>query len=609
MFNIKRWYRFRDFPLRKKIQVVNFMAITIGILLLTLCLYRISLDQAAKRAASSSEQKLAQMTSTISILLNGIENYSKLTVFNNLTQSLLSEEKKEDEPTEPEMIRLMYVTLTSMVESNPHIDSVIVQSARGEIYHSNNLSKVTAESLSLFPREKLDEAHGSPVWIQTYRPAFLFGQKHKNVLTLGKLIINMNTGKPIGYLYVNIDEKVLSSLYGHDEKGLQSQIMIVDRSGDILSANDEERLYESIRQKPYMDWIDSRDAGVRIFRDDRRNVLVAVKSLDKLDGKMVYIVPIANLMRDQWTITLLIVGFGAAGLLVAFLLSVVFSHRITEPLLRLRQAMGKVGDGDLDQRAPVTSRDEIGQLSLNFNQMVRRIQELLFRINDEEKQKRKLELQLMYSQIKPHFLYNTLEMIRSMALMISSREIHNVVKALADFYRLSLSDGKEFITVAQERKHVENYLYIQKMRYKKIDYRIEFDPRIEQWYVPIMLLQPLVENAIQHGLRGRQQDGLCEIRGLLENEAGKAGSDGPGEERLCFIVKDNGIGMTREQIEQIGSKILKKGDFGIRNVQERIQLRYGERYGLTILSEIGKGVEVQVRLPKIGEPDGNEERM
>jgi|GEM_PF-3529846 len=596
MFNFNRWFNFKDFPIRKKLQVINLIAITTGILLLAFCLYFILLHQATQRAAGSSEQKLMQKTSTIDTLLSGIEDYSKLTIFNNLTQTLLGEEKDASGPTEMEIIRMMYVTLTSMVESNPHIDSVIVQSMSGEIYHSNNLTNVTSDSLRLFSHQALDNAHGSPVWLQTRESPFQSYQKNKSILTLGRLIINMNTGKPIGYMYVNIDESVLSRLYGNDEKGLRSQIMIVNDTDSIISANVKAQLYESIREKSYTSWIHSRNQGGRIFQDDQGKVLVAVRSLDRLDGKMVYIVPIADLMKDQWGIALLIIGFGAAGLLTAFLLSVVFSYRITKPLLQLRQTMLSVGNGDMKQRATVTSRDEIGQLALNFNQMIKRVQELLRKVNEEEKQKRKIELQLMYSQIKPHFLYNTLEMIRSMALMVSAREINNVVKALSDFYRLSLSDGREWVTAALEKKHVENYLYIQRMRYKHIQYRVEFAPEIENLYVPIMLLQPLVENAIQHGLRGRKNDSLCEVLGKIEDE------------KLLFIVKDNGVGMTKVQIGQIWSRLDQKNHFGIRNVQERIQFRFGKNYGLTIFSEYGRGVEVQVRLPILHEWDTTYER-
>jgi two-component system sensor histidine kinase YesM len=191
-----------------------------------------------------------------------------------------------------------------------------------------------------------------------------------------------------------------------------------------------------------------------------------------------------------------------------------------------------------------------------------------------------------------------------MALMKQAHDIGKVVKSLGDFYRMSLNRGQEIIPVLQERKHLESYLFIQTIRYHHMNYHINFDSRIEGCWIPNMLLQPLVENAIYHGLREKQEGALCEISGGIEE------TNGVGV--LCFTVKDNGNGMSEEKLRRIWQHEHSHhglSSFGISNIQERIRLRYGHPFGITIFSKPGEGVEVQLRIPLVYEKTELEERM
>jgi two-component system sensor histidine kinase YesM len=498
-------------------------------------------------------------------------------------------------------IQSMYASLNSLVESNPYIDSVVIQSTDGsEIYYSDNMSNVTDSSVNVYPKEQLIAAKGTAVWIETFESSFLVNDKHKNLLSIGRRIININNGLLMGYIYINIDERKLSNIYSNDD--LRSNIMIVNAEGRILSANDSDIVYQSTHDLFGRMIVDGN--GSTIFNNGRMNILVSSKVMDKNGWRAVYAVPTKELMKDQWKITLFILGFGLTGLLLALILSIIFSKWITNPIMQLSRAMTAVGDGKLHTRTIVTSNDEVGRLAYKFNEMVSRIQDLMHTINHEEKQKRKLELRLSYSQIKPHFLYNTLEMIRSMALMKQAHDIGKVVKSLGDFYRMSLNHGQELIPVSQERKHLESYLYIQTIRYHRMHYRIEFDSRIEGCWIPNMLLQPLVENAVYHGLREKKEGALCEITGGIEEMNGV--------EVLCFTVKDNGNGMSEEKLERIWQHEQSHhalSSFGISNIQERIRLRYGQPFGITIFSKPGEGVEVQLRIPLVFEKTELEERM
>jgi two-component system sensor histidine kinase YesM len=599
---MKAFQAIQDMPIRKKIQFINVLIILPSIVFLTVTLYQMTQQQAEERALRNSEQKIGHITNTINTLFNDIENFSKLSMINKTYQTVLMKtDTVSSELQQLDDIQSMYAGLNTLVESNPYIDSVVIQSSDGDkIYYSDNMSNVTDQSVNVYPKEQLIDAKGTAVWIETFESLFLVNDQHKNLLSIGRRIININNGLLMGYIYINIDERKLSKIYSSDD--VQSKIMIVNAEGRILSSNDPDIVYQS--SYDLYGRIITQMNGSSIFNNGKQNILVSSKVMDKNGWRAVYTVPTKVLMKDQWKITLFILGFGMAGLLLALILSIIFSKWITNPIMQLSKAMTAVGDGKLHTRTPIGSNDEVGRLAHKFNEMVSRIQDLMHTINHEEKQKRMLELRLSYSQIKPHFLYNTLEMIRSMALMKQANEIGKVVKSLGDFYRTSLNRGQELIPVTQERKHLESYLFIQTIRYHHMNYRIEFDSRIEGCWIPNMLLQPLVENAIYHGLRDKQEGALCEITGVIEETNGV--------EILCFTVKDNGNGMSGEKLQRIWQHKQAHHDlssFGISNVEERIRLRFGPPFGITIFSKPGEGVEVQLRIPLVFEKTELEKRM
>ncbi|MEK8129469.1 sensor histidine kinase [Paenibacillus filicis] len=582
-----------NLTIRKKLQIINLLIILPSILLLTITLYNMTYKQVMERTLRSSDHKIELIANSINTLFNNIENFSKLAMINKSYQSVLNEGEREGQDLED--TQLMYVGLTSLLESSPYIDSVVIQSVQGnKTYYTNNITNLSEKNLSVYPKDQLTEAKGSAVWIETFESPFLVNGQHSSLLSVGRRIINISNGMPLGYIYININENRLAKLYGHDEEGIHSKLMITNASGKILSSNEPHLLKSSLEQQK-LNAILADDGLTSHLLNDGKETIISSKALDRNGWRVVYEVPSKELMKDQWQINLFIIGYGILGLLLALVLSIVFSNWITRPIIRLSRAMMAVGDGKLDTRSPISSQDEVGQLAYKFNDMVSEIQRLVDTVNLEEKQKRILELRLMYSQIKPHFLYNTLETIRSMALMSKAHDISKVVKSLGDFYRTSLNRGQELIPAGQEKKHLESYLYIQKIRYGHIDYRIKFDEEIGDCRIPNMLLQPLVENSINHGLREKREDALCEISGFIERS--------PDRDVLCFIVKDNGKGMNEEQLQGIWQREESHhpdlSSFGIRNIQERIQLRYGPDYGLTLTSVVNQGVEVRLRIPLV----------
>ena len=276
--------------------------------------------------------------------------------------------------------------------------------------------------------------------------------------------------------------------------------------------------------------------------------------------------------------------------IAAVVVSLILSGYMTRPIRALKNSMREVEQGNFRVTGPILKDDsEIGKLGRSFSMMVDKIQILMEEQIKEQKLKRRSELKALQSQINPHFLYNTLDSIVWMAESGRDEEVVIMTSSLARLLRQSLSNEAEFVTVEQEAQYVSSYLTIQKMRYRdQLSYEIEVDPSIRSKKMIKMILQPLVENALYHGIRYKEEPGTIRVRGFMQGD------------RMILEVEDDGIGMDEEQLAHIFDR--KEPDersngVGVRNVQERIQLYYGKEYGLTYASEKGRGTTVRVNLP------------
>jgi two-component system sensor histidine kinase YesM len=242
-------------------------------------------------------------------------------------------------------------------------------------------------------------------------------------------------------------------------------------------------------------------------------------------------------------------------------------------------------------RADINEKGEIGMLSDGFNSLMDKINSLLEEIYIEQKQKRENEFKLLQSQIKPHFLYNTIETIISFIKLGLKDNAVMTAKYLAGFYRISLSKGNDIITISDEMQLIDNYLSIQKLRYVEyLDYKLDFDEKILKYQIPKLTLQPLVENSIYHGLKQKDEKGMLLIRGYYN------------QDMIKIEVMDDGVGMTEEMIKRVLTKPLndrKSTDFGVFSVDSRLKLRYGDQYGLSIESVVGEYTKVIVSLPAV----------
>jgi two-component system sensor histidine kinase YesM len=288
---------------------------------------------------------------------------------------------------------------------------------------------------------------------------------------------------------------------------------------------------------------------------------------------------------------------GGVTIALAAVLAIFFASSIARPVTRLRKLMKRAETGDFEVRFDDEDRrDEIGQLGRSFNAMIEEIRNLIAQVYLEQQHKREAELRVLQEQIKPHFLYNTLDTIQWMAQDHGAQDIVCIVNALTKLFRVGLSKGREIIPVADEMSHVESYLCIQKARYEdKFEYEIRTGEGLETCRVLKLVIQPLVENALYHGIKERRGSGRISISAFREAE------------ELVFVVQDDGIGMTEEALASLRADLERPvkidgrapdhSGFGARNVHERIRLNFGDRYGLSYRSVRGEGTAVTVRHP------------
>ncbi len=280
---------------------------------------------------------------------------------------------------------------------------------------------------------------------------------------------------------------------------------------------------------------------------------------------------------------------------IVIVFSLIASKSIVKPIKKLCDTAELVAQGDFTTRAEEREGDEIATLTYTFNSMIGQIGDLIENIKEEQLNLRITELKLLQAQINPHFLYNTLDTIIWLAEANKTSEVVNMVTSLSDFFRTALSEGRTFITVKEEVSHIRSYLEIQQLRYQDfLTYEIDIPESIYYYSNMKLTLQPLVENALYHGIKNKRGSGKISVRGRKVDD------------ELIFTVEDDGIGMPEEMLAGLIEKVKNRkhevnthGGFGLVNVEERIKLNYGDDFGLSFTSSYHIGTVVTVRIPAI----------
>ncbi|MCX7708504.1 MAG: sensor histidine kinase [Clostridia bacterium] len=412
---------------------------------------------------------------------------------------------------------------------------------------------------------------------------------NENYISLIRIINDIYTQKTLGVLIINISENSFINSYRDIISKYDTNIVILDEKNNaIIGANDKKN--ESIGQlfqKPK-----EGEIGSDLERVKGVEYLVSHLNISRYGWRIISVMPFNELSKDSSIFSIIAFIIIAVNSLLLFIGTIFISRLITTPIKKLLNSMKGVEKGDFKKVDIQAGNDEIGKLRDGYNIMIGEIQNLIHKVVDEQKVKRKAELNVLQAQIKPHFLYNTFDAISSLALLGRNEDVFNVMRALGSYYRTSLSKGSEVITIGEEIEVVKNYLTIQKIRYGDIfSVEYEIDEAIIKNKILKLVLQPLVENALYHGIKHKGEKGLITVRALR------------GSEITILEVEDDGIGMSEEEIQQIFEirNDSQKISFGLRGTIERLRIFYGVEDIFTIESKKGSGTKIRITIPAEGE--------
>lgn len=386
-----------------------------------------------------------------------------------------------------------------------------------------------------------------------------------------------------GMIIVNLNDNLLMR-FNQSSLQYSSSLYLTDVDGNIVSTQSEEQIGRRIA---FADKIT--DSQGMFWQDGK---LVSYQRVKDWNFYIINEVSAWTLYQNCFGTILILILVTLAITFVALTLARNITKRLYRPINKVVAKMNDVSQGDLGTRIELEDMESDGRkLAGGFNIMMDEIDILMERVKEEQRRLDMMRFNALQSQIQPHFLYNTLECIHWQALSNGSQEISTMVKALAQYYRICLSEGKDIIPLRMELEHVRNYLIIQNMRYGNIITLVEKVPEAYMsMMIPKLTLQPLVENSIYHGIRIKEG-----VTGTVVIEVSEK------ENAVLLTVKDDGSGMEPERIDYINQNISdmeRDVGYGISNINKRIELLYGEQYGLRFRQDEGKGICVEIKLPK-----------
>jgi len=421
---------------------------------------------------------------------------------------------------------------------------------------------------------------GTPIWfvLNKLNPIILDNKSQK--LAMVRVLINTNSYTESGFLTLCIDSKALEDLVYPSLEQNHQVIYIQDRMNQTILTNNTSEDF-----KPPIINADNQKMFVEY---NNKHIITSQQATNGF--KVTLVTDLNSIISTTRTILYNSLLVTLSLCILALICTSYIARFLTSPINKLVKSINKVKEGNFKVKANLKYKDEIGLLGDTFDEMVDNINDLVNRVYKLDLKEKEAELKALEAQINPHFLYNTLDTIYWKALKSNDSEISETVYALSRLFRLSLNKGHSFTNIKAEEEFISNYLLIQKMRFKEaLSYTISIDPNMYTYNIPKLILQPFVENAIIHGLEPSHDHIHVNIIGnIIEN-------------KLLFVIQDNGIGMDESKLNILNSLNLhpaeKRESYGIYNILERLKLNYGNACTLTIRSSLNVGTTVEIMIP------------
>jgi len=553
-----------------QIMILSLTAIVVGILGCAIAFFLQTYQSSLIRNAQTDGRRtISQVTGTVDSYLDDMNNVMEILAGELIAPS----EDRED-------------FFETFLEIRTDVVAVTIYDETGHLMNCYSLDHevrpVILENLS-FDRTKLELYKDG--YVSAPHVMSLFEGYYPWVVTI---IRPVDAGKWEKWVAVDISCGNISSYINGIGIGQRGYCFLEDMDGNIVYHPQQQLIYADLKSENTA-LISTLDDGSHVVG----TMIYTVQTLTNGNWRVVGVSFVQEIITDNLREIAQMLAAAAIAIVAATLaVSVLFSRVLSRPIHDLIAAMEAFEtNADNFVYEPVSGVREVQDLSSSFAHLVRKIQQLMATVRAEEVNLRKTELKALQAQINPHFLYNTLDSISWMCEQGKNKEAVVMVNALAQLFRISISKGHELIPIRSEVQHARSYLQIQSVRYKEqFSYHFDVEEDCTEYLCNKITLQPIIENAIYHGVNGLVDEGHIEIRVRAEGEA------------VLFTVEDNGVGMEPEQIEEIfRRKPDGKSGIGIKNVNDRLKIWFGDAYGITIESVPDEGTKVTVRMPKVRE--------
>lgn len=569
---------FGDLKFRNKMVLSTMLVALIPLLVFSAVIGTMMVHDVSDQAGQLTLQLVGQTSESLDVYIATIEKLMGIAIREGSSAPI----------TDPEQYKKVEQMSESILESYPEIVGITIA------YEDDNYfgAGMTRISRDLFADEdwyqyalSLDGQLGIIGSAVGRNVVGNISTSSDSIFSLVKSFEGNGSNVPNGVVLVDIRHDMIEQLVNRVSIGEQGFLYIVD-DNDIVYTPSSSIVYRIDQDSYQRQGVETDTVTV-----SKQEYFIANHHSDYSGWRVVGVVPRSEFSKSIQPVYQALGICLVVCLMLVFVVSISISSSVTRPISKLSRLMAKAEEGDFSVRFSAMHRDEIGILGSSFNHMLEHIDELIYELYEEKQIRLEAQLKSLQEQIKPHFLYNTLDTISWMARAQGAMDVVHLVDALTNMFRVGLSSGRDYITLREEKSHVTNYLYIQKVRYQdRLHYTIDIPEKYDQFVVPKLILQPLVENAIYHGIKCKRTSGLIQVTAQTDGDT------------LLLRVWDDGAGIPAEKLAQIrelkkATNGEKKGGFGLSYIGERIRLSYGDGYGIQIESEEGRFTEVTVSLP------------
>ncbi len=603
--------RFRDLKLRTKLIISYIFLIALPTIITGYVYYNTSSDIILDNARQNIFEVVKKNNRIIDIKLSQIQESTNNLILDKQLYDVFNTNIPQDEYELIQMSRRIQEIIGKYFSQYSDIYNIHIVTS----YFQFGDSDFTFLKRDSFSKTKLySEAlnsNGRVKWVPTYDVKKMFRMEDmKNIIFEDAYRfsavkqLNITTVEPVGLignsqygiemksldedaerpvLIINFAEKFFKTIYQDSIKAEDAYNYIITKDGEVVSHPDVSKI-GSEADPQWLKTAVTNKSGIMFINENGKKMLVCYDTLNTNQWISAVIVPADSLLKTLPVIPYYSLYFGIALTLLAILAAFIVSGWMIKPLKRLLIGIKKIGEGDFDNRLQVTSSDEIGVLVHNFNDMNDKIQQLIAENYETKIRENEAHIMALNLQLNPHFLSNTLNIINWMAIENNQSDISKMILSLSSMLEYTLRHNEEIVRFKEDFIWLKNYMFIMSNRFYGIfDVIYDIDPLLDEQKVPKLFMQTFAENSIIHGFETVQSGGIISISGRIK---------GP---NAVFTIEDNGKGMSRENINTV---MYSKGNrIGVKNIDKRIKLIFGEEYGVSISSEIDKGTRVTILLP------------